>query len=389
MKTAAVISEYNPFHNGHKYLNTAIKEHCADAVVAVMSGSFTQRGDVAVLSKFSRAKTALENGCDLVIELPSPYAVSNAQVFSKNGVLCADALGCIDYLCFGSECGNTELIMNAAKATADPQVQEHVRLHMKKGDYYPRALTTSVTELYGEETGKILVTPNNILGVEYCKALESTSIIPVAFKRKGAEHDGEETNGHFASASKIRTLVSENIETEDYSRFTPESKLSEEPVFFDMFDTVIRYLLKTTTPSFLASLPDVSEGLEHRILAAAGTCSSVQEIIEKVKTKRYTMARLRRIMVHLLLGVTKEIQRTRLPYIRVLGFNETGRKILSRAKDTATLPIIVKPSDSIKTLEPEARKVLEKDILATDIRELALKEKGKSGRDFTNGLIVI
>ena len=171
--------------------------------------------------------------------------------------------------------------------------------------------------------------------------------------------------------------------------FRSETEMAENPVFSDMFDTVIRYILKITTPSFLASLPDVSEGLEHRILAAARTCSSVQEIIEKVKTKRYTMARLRRIMVHLLLGVTKEIQRTPLPYIRVLGFNETGRKILSRAKDTATLPIIVKPSDSIKNLEHTARRILEKDILATDIRELVLKEKGKSGRDFTNGLIVI
>lgn len=389
MKTAAIISEYNPFHNGHKYLNTAIKEHCADAVISIMSGSFTQRGDVAILSKFSRAKTALENGSDLVIELPVPYAVSNAQIFSENGVMAAAALGCVDYLCFGSECGDTEAIIKAARATSDPQVQEQIRLHMKKGDYYPRALTTSINELYGEETGKILAAPNNILGVEYCKALEHTDIIPIAFKRKGAEHDGEETKGNIASASKIRSMVFENKDTENYSRFTPETEIAESPVFFDMFDTVIRYILKITTPSFLASLPDVSEGLEHRILAAAGTCSSVQEIIEKVKTKRYTMARLRRIMVHLLLGVTKEIQRTPLPYIRVLGFNETGRKILSRAKDTATLPIIVKPSDSIKTLEPEARRVLEKDILATDIRELALKEKGKSGRDFTNGLIVI
>ena len=171
--------------------------------------------------------------------------------------------------------------------------------------------------------------------------------------------------------------------------FYPDTELTEEPVSFEMFDTIIRYLLKTTTPSYLASLPDVKEGLEHRILAAAGNCRSVSEIIEKVKTKRYTMARLRRIMVHLLLGITKEMQKTPVPYIRVLGFNETGKKILSIAKDSARLPIIVKPSDSIKTLDETAKNILEKDILATDIRELTLKEKGKIGRDFTNGLIVI
>ena len=389
MKIAAVISEYNPFHNGHKYLNSVIKEHCADAVVSIMSGSFTQRGDVALLSKFSRAKTALQNGTDLVIELPSPYAVANAQIFSENGVRCADSLGCIDFLCFGSESGKTEEIIKAARASTDHQVQEIVKTHMKKGDYYPRALTNSISEIYGEETAKILSTPNNILGVEYCKALENTDIEPMAFLRKGAEHDGDTIKDNIASASKIRSMVFDNKNSSDFSCFTPDTELTEEPVSFEMFDTIIRYLLKTTTPSYLASLPDVKEGLEHRILAATGNCRSVSEIIEKVKTKRYTMARLRRIMVHLLLGITKEMQKTPVPYIRVLGFNETGKKILSIAKDSARLPIIVKPSDSIKTLDETAKNILEKDILATDIRELTLKEKGKIGRDFTNGLIVI
>lgn len=389
MKIAAVISEYNPFHNGHKYLNSAIKENCADAVVSIMSGSFTQRGDVALLSKFSRTKTALQNGTDLVIELPSPYAVANAQIFSENGVKCADSLGCIDFLCFGSESGKTDEIIKAARASTDPQVQEMVKKHMKKGDYYPRALTSSVSEIYGEETAKILSTPNNILGVEYCKALENTDINAMAFLRKGPEHDGETIKDNIASASKIRSMVFDNKNSSDFLCFTPDTELTEEPVSFDMFDTIIRYLLKTTTPNYLASLPDVTEGLEHRILAAAGNCRSVSEIIEKVKTKRYTMARLRRIMVYLLLGITKEIQRTPVPYIRVLGFNETGKKILSIAKDSASLPIIVKPSDSLKTLDETAKNILEKDILATDIRELALKEKGKTGRDFTDGLIVI
>lgn len=389
MKTAAVISEYNPFHNGHKYLNSAIKEHCADAVVSIMSGSFTQRGDVAMLSKFSRTKTALKNGCDLVLELPTPYAVSNAEIFAKSGVRCAKALGCVDYLCFGSEIGDTNMIKTAAAAVSDHQVQLLVREHMKKGDYYPRALFKAVTEIFGIEIGNILSSPNNVLGIEYCKALKGTEIKPRSFLRKGVDHDSLHTSDDIASASNIRGMIKKKTDSIEFSKFTPYSLLNETPVFFDMFDTVIMYLLRLSTPEKLRTLPDISEGLEHRILAAANISSNVQEVMERVKTKRYTMAKLRRIMVYLLLGITKEMQSMEVPYLRVLGFNEKGKKILSEAKEKTDLPIIVKPSDSIRTLDENARKILETDILATDIRELALKEKGKAGRDFTNGLIVI
>lgn len=389
MKIAAVISEYNPFHNGHKYLNSAIKEHCADAVVSIMSGSFTQRGDVAMLSKFSRTKTALENGCDLVLELPTPYAVANAEVFAKSGVRCAEALGCVDYLCFGSEIGDTQMIQTASEAITDPQVQLLVRKHMKKGDYYPRALSKAVIEVFGEEIGSILSLPNNVLGIEYCKALKNTEIEPRSFLRKGAAHDSLHVSENIASASNIRSMVRKRSEPSEFSKFTPYTSLTEEPVFFDMFDATIMYLLRLSTPESLRTLPDIAEGLEHRILAAAAISSTVQEVIEKVKTKRYTMAKLRRIMVYLLLGITKEMQVTEVPYIRVLGFNETGKKILSCAKDKAELPIIVKPSDSIKTLEEKAGTILKKDIFATDVRELGLKDKGKARRDFTNGLVVL
>lgn len=389
MKTAAVISEYNPFHNGHKYLNTAIKEHCADAVISIMSGSFTQRGDVAMLSKFSRTKTALKNGCDLVLELPTPYAVSNAEIFAKSGVRCAKALGCVDYLCFGSEIGDTHMIKTAALAVTDRNVQLLVREHMKKGDYYPRALFKAVTEVFGLEIGNILSSPNNVLGIEYCKALRGTEIKPRSFLRKGAEHDSFDTSDDIASASNIRSMVKKKPDSLDFSSFTPYSLMDENPVFFDMFDTVIMYLLRLSTPEKLRTLPDISEGLEHRILAAATISPGVQEVMEHVKTKRYTMAKLRRIMVYLLLGITKEMQSMEVPYLRVLGFNETGKKILTLAKVNSDIPIIVKPSDSMKTLDENARKILEKDILATDIRELGLKAKGKAGRDYTNGLVVI
>ena len=207
MNIGAVICEFNPFHNGHRYLLESIKAKGCDAVICVMSGSFTQRGEAAIINKFSRAESALKNGADLVIELPTPYAVASAQRFAKGGAEIIAATGVVDKVYFGSECGDIEIIKKAAKAVDDPEVIKLLKEKMNNGEYYPTALEKSVNEVFGSEVSDILATPNNTLGVEYVRELEKFSIPAETIERKAVEHDSRLAKDGFASASLIREMI--------------------------------------------------------------------------------------------------------------------------------------------------------------------------------------
>lgn len=385
MKTAAVICEYNPFHNGHRYLNDRIKHDYADATVAIMSTSFTQRGDVAVFDKFTRAKTALNNGVDLVVELPVVYAVSNAEIFAKNGVAIAKNLNA-DLLCFGSEKGDIDLINSAAKALQSERVNDRIKEHMSLGNNYPVSLQKALCECCGEKISNAVNTPNDVLGVEYCKAALSTQITPVAIKRYKVDHDSSAVNENFASASMIRQML-ENKESAE--RFLPQNAQICDCAFISRLEKVIMYKLRTMTPESIKQLPDVSEGLENRIFSSVLKSTSVNELLDNIKTKRYTMARLRRILIYALLDIDKNIQKIPVPYIRVLGFNDKGAQILKGAKSTSNIPIITKTALGYKTLFDDAKKVFDKEILASNIYSLACENILPCNRDFLTNPIVI
>lgn len=380
IKTAGVICEFNPFHNGHKFLLENIKSEYADKIVCIMSGSFVQRGDVSICDKFTKTKIALKNGADVVIELPTPYAVSSAETFAKNGVRIAKECGC-DMLCFGCESADTDTLKDLAKKRKSEKVKRLVLSFMKSGDYYPRALFNSVLELYGEKYAEILKLPNNILAIEYINACEKYDISPIAIERKGAMHHSKSESENIASGSYIRSLIENH---EEYSHLVPS--IISNPAHLSNIESAILYRLKTMSKDEIKKLPDVSEGLENRIFECAKNYNSLQEILDNIKTKRYTLSRLRRIVISALLGITKDIQNTSLPYLRVLGFRENSQSMLRF--DTA-LPVITTVKASYNELNTDAKRVFDTDIKATDIQKMCSQNPEIIKSDFTNGIIKI
>lgn len=383
MKFAAVICEFNPFHNGHKYLLDEIRKQGYECIICVMSGSFTQRGEAAIADKFERTRVALKNGADLVIELPAPYAVASAQRFAKGGVEIISATGVVDKVFFGSEAGDIQLITQAASATEDKQVQEIVKSKMSMGEYYPLALEKAVEEVFGSEVSSTLKEPNNTLGVEYVKELLKCGIEADTIKRVAVEHDSSEAVGGFASASLIREMI---FKGKDVSEYAPCCDFSN-PAKLELGERAVFYKLKAMSLEEIANIPDVTEGLENRIYSAARVCNSLEELLFEVKTKRYTMARLRRIITSAMLGITKDLQSTPVPYLRVLGMTDKGKEALSLISKKTSLPIITSVSTALNVLEGRTKEMLLCDINATDIRTIFESEISESGKDFTTAII--
>lgn len=374
-----VVSEFNPFHNGHKYLLETAKSKTGEGIIAVMSGSFTQRGEVALTDKFSRAKTALNNGADLVIELPTVYAVSNAQRFAKCGVEIAKSFDCVNYLAFGCENDNIKSLQNASDALENEEVKAIISEEMKNGNYYPRAVETAVRSIFGDATADILTSPNNILAVEYLRNLKNSKVKPLPVMRKGAEHDSSITSENIASASQIRSLLRDEKQAQG---FMPE--VPEKITYTENLERVVLYKLRNMTPQDFSILPDVNEGLENRIYEAVGNYNSVKEIIEAVKTKRYTHARIRRIITCALLGITEQMQNIDVKYARVLGFTKFGAEMLKECR----LEVVTSVSKALKN-NGEIKTILEKDVLATDISALAYKNINSAKSDFVTPIIKV
>lgn len=373
----AVISEFNPFHNGHKYLIETAKKLTNEPVIAIMSGSFTQRGEAAVTDKFSRAKTALENGVDLVLELPTVYAVANAQRFAFGGVQIAKSFDCVNYLAFGCESGNVDSLKNALNAVESPAVNEIVSQKMSEGDYYPRALQSAVNEIFGEETAKVLSSPNNILAVEYLKNLSDTDIQPLAVKRIGTGHDSDKACEEFASASLVRSILRNG---ENAEKYVPS--VASKITFPENLERIMLYKLRMMSAKDFLLLPDVNEGLENRIADAVKKYNYLEEIISSVKTKRYTHARLRRIMTCALLDITENLQRTPIEYVRVLGFTKEGASLLK----SCHLAVITSVAKAMKA-DSNITRLLKKDVLATDIAALAYSDIDRCGNDYIKQIV--
>ncbi|MCH5321751.1 MAG: nucleotidyltransferase family protein, partial [Eubacterium sp.] len=330
-----IICEFNPFHSGHKYLIDTVRK-ASDGVVCVMSGNLVQRGEFAVYDKFERAKHALENGADLIIELPCAYSVMSANGFAKYAVQILEKTGIVDEIAFGAECDDiTELKRIAEKIKlCDSEIKEK----MKEGLSYPSARK----EVIGSD---ILDTPNNILALEY---ISETSLPCRAVKRIGKGHD---TDDKEYSASAIR-----------------ESLSLDEICSMKNCEVAILSKLRTMSKDDFLKIDDVSEGLENRIVEAVRTSSSLEEIYDKIKTKRYTHSRIRRIILRAYMGITKEYTKN-APYIRILGFNKKGCEHLGQMKKTAKLPVINRYSDTTK-LTDDGKKLFELECRCTDLYNL-------------------
>lgn len=362
----SIISEYNPFHNGHKYQIQKAREQGATHIAAIMSGNAVQRGDIAIYSKHYRAKQALLNGADLVIELPAPFCLSSAEGFAKSGVYIADALGS-DSLCFGCECDNLDILLKAAEfskylSESDEKNKdtETVKRLLKEGNSYPAALSKTAKMLAESQIAKVFDGPNNVLAVEYIKAIENTNIKPMPILRKGPGHNDGALHGDFASASKIRELLKNGLPDEsllpysaDYTNIR-DIRNMEKGILFSLIKMGKRKLRE---------VPDCNNDLADRILKAVKISGSYDELLLNVKTKAFTMARIRRVILYAVLGIeSSDFNLT--PYARVLAFNNRGTEILSHAKKLEKTDI----STSLKELERKSennKRLAELDVLTS------------------------
>ncbi len=393
MSSLGIIAEYNPFHKGHAYHIKKSRELSgADCVIVVMSGNFVQRGEPAVIDKYIRTEMAVSNGADLVIELPVVSATASAQYFARGSIGILKELKA-DYLSFGSEAGDiTPFLTAVSLLTKNSSGIDHtIHTLVKEGISYPLARSRAIEQnINDKELTSFLNQPNNILGLEYLLEIkkQDASMIPLTVKRLGNHYHNTELNHELSSASAIRNALA--AENEALWDAIPEnihdhmrSYLNKyAPVFWDDFTDIVRFRLMnyanadlTYTQTPLSQTADLPDYLLNRLLSKVRDSHSVTQLIEAVKTKDLTYTRISRALLHLILNITEADYRKRkenpCPYIRVLGFNETGRAYLSSIKKELSCPLVVKPADY--------KEYLTEDIYASDIYNLILSRKSNCG----------
>ena len=404
MQTIGIVAEYNPFHCGHQYHIAQSKLQCpeADGIIAVMSGNFTQRGEPAIFDKWTRTKAALQGGADLVLELPTAFATRSAGYFARGAVLTLTATGIVSHLSCGVE--NTPqqdmaytLQQIAALLADEPEPYREALQHsIGEGMAYPQARQKALQELH-ISGAELLDTPNNILALEYLQNIVSDNlpITPLLIPRAGnyhAEHIPTDAK-QFASATAIRKLILEDNRTwqnqmPDLCAQTLSEHLSKAypPMHIDDFLHPLLFLLRRTTPSELQTMAEMTEGLENRILEAAHRdIHSVNDLCMAIKSKRYTYTRIQRTLLHILLNFTEQYAANEPAYIRVLGFNATGQKLLKEMKKNAQLPVLIRPARQKNELSEQGRKLLDLDVRATNLYYTGYQNPAlrKTGLDYT------
>ena len=392
MKTVGIICEYNPLHKGHQWHIEETRRIIGGeaAVICVMSGNFVQRGDFAIFNKHARAKMAICGGADLVIELPAAYTLQSAEGFARAGVYILDRLGICDYLSFGSEAGDIEVINDAALAISSEKAQLLTREWLEKGISYASAQQKAADAILGKRAD-VFSSPNNVLGIEYIKALKryDSNIQPITVKRTGGDHDSD--TGYSASALR-KSFLSGSLP----AALMPETALAiskeeieagRSPVSMKRAELAILFRLRSMKD--FTDVPGISEGLESRFMRYAKRGSSVASILSGVKTKRYTMSRLRRMLVNASLGIRVDDTKDDPPYARVLAMNSTGKNLLAKARKKTKLPIITKPA-SVYGLNEAAVKLFELEAAATDLYVLAYQneEERVGGQEWLRSPIV-
>ena len=401
-----IIAEYNPFHNGHLYHLLKSKEITKDDyVIAVIGGNFTQRGEVSLIDKWAKAEMAIDNGVDLVLELPVLYSISSAENFADGAMKILNSLNIVDHISFGAECPElNKLNIIANVLFEEPREFKNLLLYqLSKGISFPKARANAISSyLKDEEFANILNEPNNILAIEYLKALKKhrAEIMPILVERKGSEYLNKDYTGKITSSTAIRNMIKLNKTYDLKDTLTPSSytilkeELSSGHFVRDIseLEKVMIYNLRMKSLDEIKKIPDVSEGLENVIKKAAESSNTLDEFMEIASSKRYTDTRLKRILLYSLLNITQkdmEISKKITPYVRVLGFNKNGKELISSiSKKNPNLNIIT----SVKKFTDENKNknlqmMINKDILATDIYTLGFLKDSKSNLDFTKKIM--
>ena len=396
MKISGIICEYNPLHNGHLYHLEQVRRAGAEGIVAVMSGNFVQRGDAALLDKFTRARLAIEGGVDLVLELPVPYALAPAENFAMGGVALLTALGNVQEISFGSECGDIRLLSQAAEAcrVCKTDYADVMDDFLRSGYSYPEVLSQMVGQLYGAETAAVLRHPNNTLAIAYLNAIHEmdSPLRPMTIQRRGAGHNSSQPGPDgTASATYIRQFFADGG---DCRRMMPsyawhalrEAQQAGHVASMSYLERLILYKLRTTDPDELHDIAEIGQGLEHRLYKAKRS-ASLEELLQTIRTKRYPMARLRRILLHILLDIrTADIQNYPA-YGRILAFNDTGREILKDSKEKRLLPFSHSLAELAHT-SPTAGRCAALESQATDIYQLSRPGIGQGESDFRRKITI-
>lgn len=440
MKVAGIIAEYNPFHNGHLYQLEQIKQQLgADHIVIAMSGDFVQRGEPAIYDKYTRTRMALNAGADLVLELPVCFATSSAEDFAMCGVSLLDKLGIVDVLCFGSECGELDRLSALASVLLkEPEAyQQQLKALLKQGFSYPlarnQALSTylSTFDAHGFDTHDfhvydsdardldthdldvLLSSSNNILGIEYLKALQArrSAITPFTIRRKGQDYNDAQLPPQtgFPSATAIRNRLKETPLDQKtlglWTSYLPTATLeavfledaASAPVFLDDFSSLLQYCLLDFRFSQEqgSSYADFSPELAARLKPLTLNFATFSERIRQLKTKQYTYTRISRALLHLILGITNdEVQLGRAldhaPYARILGFKKSSAPLLGAIKKNAEIPLITKVADANTLLSPEAYALFSRDLYASHLYQSVVFQKGRRMKnEYTKSVIVL
>ena len=436
MKTAGIIAEYNPFHKGHEYQIRYTKEKLkADYVIVAMSGDYVQRGTPALISKHVRAEMALRCGADLVLEMPVSISTASAEAFAMGGVSLLDSLGVVDMLCFGSESGEISALRELAEILVE-EPEEYKKLlksFLSEGLTFPAARSQALTEYFKNprnfngddfdgvltpllnEVTQILNTPNNILGIEYCKALLrlNSQIRPVTIRREGMGYhettvpDGNSTvaspdlqspTDFFASATAIRNLILRDSPDPDAlasqipgQAFPVFQKAVNSGEFLteNSLDSILSYCLMKENVKSLSSYMDVSEDLARRIINQQNLLLSFSQSVSVLKTRELTQTRIQRALLHIILNI--HTAPTQIPFARVLGFRRESSELLSQIKKHSRIPLITKLADAQKLLDSEGNQILSETVFSSNLYEklLCLKTGRKFCHQSQKQLIII
>lgn len=405
-KGLGIIAEYNPFHNGHLYhIQNAKEQANADYVIAIMTGNFTQRGSTSIINKWEKTKMALYGGVDLIIELPTLYSISSAENFASGAIKILDELGIVDSISFGMEASNLSLLNNIANIlySENSKYQAFLKKELDKGNSFPRARQHAIMNFIGNDKRyeNIMQGSNNILAIEYLKALkrQRSKLNPIGIQRQKVFYNSNKIIDEYASSTGIRQLLLNNniseiakvVPSTTFSILMENIKNGTYTNDLNDFSSELIYKLRSMDANDFKKLPDVSEGLENSFISASGKTNNIINLINTIRSKRYTQTRIQRILLYSLLGITRkdiEMSKTIKPYIRVLGCSRQGQKLLSSINKKCTVITSVKKFEN-KNLNKKYKRMLDIDKYATDIYTIGYKNNSKCNLDYTNGIILM
>ena len=395
MKVSGIICEYNPLHNGHVHHIRKTRQNGATHIVAVLSSNFVQRGDVALLNKFDRAQLAVKAGADLVIELPVAFSCAAAEDYATGAVSLLNCLGIVDELSFGSSTGDIEVIelLTDASMSTTQIYGDRIVERMKAGDSYPAAVWEVIRQRYGNQVAGKMHDPNNLLAIEYMKAMRRTgsAFKPFTIPRRCVMHDSLEPQAQYASATFIRNSIMDcNL---NYIGFVPSytARMIADRIdqgrtaTLHRMERAILYRMRTISEEEMMVLPDMTEALYNRFYAAR-KCSTLDELLASVKTRCYTMSRIRRAIMCAMIGIRREALKLEPPYARVLAFNDRGRELMGIAGKRSSIPIHTSLA-KLRDANPACKAFVKMEERASNVYGLAQREITSSEEDFRARII--